>query len=65
MSMQKIILKLGTKIIEVSMNKYNLEELKKQTLINILSAKKIIFTHYKNKQLKQRGKKQCKLHTVQ
>ena len=38
------------------MNKYNLEELKKQTLINILSAKKIIFTHYKNKQLKQRGK---------
>ena len=34
----------------------NLEELKKQTLINILSARKIIFTHYKNKQLKQRGK---------
>ena len=54
--MQKIILKLGIKIIEVSMNKHNLEELKKQTLINILSAKKIIFTHYKNKQLKQRGK---------
>jgi len=47
------------------MSKQNLEELKKQTLINILSAKKIIFTHYKNKQLKQRGKKQCKLHTVQ
>ena len=38
------------------MNKYNLEELKKQTLINILSAKKVIYTHYKNKQLKQRGK---------
>ena len=49
--MQKIISKLGTKIIEVSMNKYNLEELKKQTLINILSAKGIIYTHYKNKQL--------------
>ena len=31
--------------------KYNLEELKKQTLINILSAKGIIYTHYKNKQL--------------
>ena len=33
------------------MNKQNLEELKKQTLINILSAKGIIYTHYKNKQL--------------
>ena len=31
--------------------KKNLEELKKQTLINILSAKGIIYTHYKNKQL--------------
>ena len=33
------------------MNKQNLEELKKQTLINILSAKGVIYTHYKNKQL--------------
>ena len=33
-------IEIGIKIIEVSMNKYNLEELKKQTLINILSAKK-------------------------
>ena len=33
------------------MNKHNLEELKKQTLINILSSKGIIYTHYKNKQL--------------
>ena len=49
--MQKIILKLGIKIIEVLMNKQNLEELKKQTLINILSSKGIIYTHYKNKQL--------------
>ena len=49
--MQKIILKLGIKIIEVLMNKYNLAELKKQTLINILSAKGVIYTHYKNKQL--------------
>tara|TARA_R100001463_G_scaffold20364_1_gene49663 strand:+ start:65 stop:232 length:168 start_codon:yes stop_codon:yes gene_type:complete len=31
--------------------KHNLEELKKQTLINILSAKGVIYTHYKNKQL--------------
>jgi len=35
------------------MNKQNLEELKKQTLINILSAEKSIFIHYKNKQLKK------------
>ncbi len=41
------------------------EALQKEMLLNILSEKKIIFTHYKNKQLKQRGKKQCKLHTVQ
>ena len=33
------------------MNKHNLEELKKQTIINILSVKGIIYTHYKNKQL--------------
>ena len=33
------------------MNKYNLADLKKQTLINILSAKGVIYTHYKNKQL--------------
>jgi len=38
----------------------NLEELKKQTLINILSVKGIIYTHYKNKQLKQRGKNDTK-----
>ena len=44
--MQKIILKLGIKIIEVSMNKYNLEELKKQTLINILSAKGLYYQKY-------------------
>ena len=33
------------------MKQQNLEELKKQTLINILSSKGIIYTHYKNKQL--------------
>ena len=37
-------------------NKKNLLELKRLTLINILSAKGIIYTHYKNKQKKQRGK---------
>ena len=29
--------------------KQNLEELKKQTLLNILSAKGVIWTYYKNK----------------
>jgi len=31
----------------------NLEELKKQTLLNILSVKGIIYTYYKNKKLKK------------
>ena len=35
------------------LQKQNLLELQKQTLINILSSKGIIYTHYKNK---QRGK---------
>lgn len=35
------------------LQKQNLLELQKQTLINILSSKKSIYTHYKNK---QRGK---------
>ena len=33
------------------MNKQNLDELMKQTLLNILSAKGIIYTYYKNKKL--------------
>ena len=33
-------------------NKQNLIELKKQTLLNILSSKGIIYTHYKNKLMK-------------
>mgnify|MGYP001169214364 CR=1 FL=1 len=39
------------------MKQQNLEELKKQTLINILSAKGIIYTHYKNKQLNNKDNK--------
>jgi hypothetical protein len=31
--------------------KQNLDELMKQTLLNILSAKGIIYTYYKNKKL--------------
>ena len=38
------------------LSKKELRELQQQTLLNILSVKKIIFTHYENKQLKQRGK---------
>ena len=39
------------------MKQQNLEELKKQTLINILIAKGIIYNHYKNKYLKNKEKK--------
>ena len=39
------------------MNKQNLEELKKQTLINILIAKESIYNHYKNKQLNNKENK--------
>ena len=35
----------------IGKNKQNLEELKKQTLLNILSAKGVIYTYYKNNQL--------------
>ena len=35
------------------LSKQELKVLKEQMLLNILSAEKIIFTHYKNKQLKK------------
>ena len=35
------------------MSKQELEALKKEMLLNILSAEKSIFIHYKNKQLKK------------
>ena len=35
----------------IGTNNHNLEELKKQTLLNILSAKGVIYTYYKNNQL--------------
>jgi hypothetical protein len=38
------------------LSKQELKALQEEMLLNILSAEKIIFTHYKNKQLKQRGK---------
>jgi len=38
------------------LSKKELRELQQQTLLNILSVGKVIYTHYKNKQLKQRGK---------
>ena len=41
------------------LKKNNIIELKRQTLINILSAKGIIYTHYKNKKKgKNENKKQ-------
>jgi hypothetical protein len=36
---------------EIELNKQNLDELMRQTLLNILSAKGIIYTYYKNKKL--------------
>ena len=39
----------------LTQEKQNLEELKKQTLLNILSAKGIIYTYYKNKKLTKRN----------
>jgi len=39
------------------MSKEELTALKKQMLLNILSAEKSIFIHYKNKQLKKRKTK--------
>ena len=38
------------------LSKQELEALQKEMLLNILGERKIIFTHYKKKQLKQRGK---------
>ena len=35
----------------IGTNKQNLEELKKKTLLNILSVKGVIYTYYKNNQL--------------
>ena len=35
------------------LTKQNLDELMKQTLLNILSAKGIIYTYYKNKNIKK------------
>ena len=38
------------------LQKQNLDELMKQTLLNILSAKGIIYTYYKNNKLTKKGK---------
>ena len=49
---------LGTDMNMLKINKQltqqqNLDELMKQTLLNILSAKGIIYTYYKNKKIKK------------
>ena len=41
----------GTQMNKQLTQKQNLDELMKQTLLNILSAKGIIYTYYKNKKL--------------
>jgi cell division protein FtsL len=43
----------GTQMNKQLTQQQNLDELMKQTLLNILSAKGIIYTYYKNKQLTQ------------
>ena len=43
----------GTQMNKQLTQKQNLDELMKQTLLNILSAKGIIYTYYKNKKLTQ------------
>jgi len=37
-----------------NLQKQTLEDIKKQTLLNILSSKGVIFTYYKNKQLNKK-----------
>ena len=41
----------------IASGKQNLTELAKLTLLNILSVKGVIYTHYKNKQLKGKYEK--------
>ena len=45
----------------IGTNKQNLEELKKRTLLNILSAKRVIYTYYKNNQLMRKHETNNKL----
>jgi hypothetical protein len=40
--------------------KNNIKELQRQTLINILNVKGIIYTHYKNKRKNNKFKIKCK-----
>jgi hypothetical protein len=44
------------KMTNKQLTQQNLDELMRQTLLNILSAKRIIYTYYKNKQLTKREK---------
>ena len=45
-------------MINKQLQKQNLDELMKQTLLNILSAKGIIYTYYKNKKYMSRAYRQ-------
>ena len=44
--------------------KIDLEWLKKQTILNIISARGVIFTYYKNKQQQERGKYEANKNNV-
>ena len=50
----QIILGIGIMKMNKQLTQQNLDELMRQTLLNILSAKRIIYTYYKNKQLTKR-----------
>ena len=49
---------LGHTKMNKQITKNNIKELQRQTLINILNVKGIIYTHYKNKQKRKLWKKQ-------
>ena len=57
----QIILAIGIMKMNKQLQKQNLDELMKQTLLNILSAKGIIYTYYKNKKLTQGNYEKSKM----
>ena len=49
---------IGKNIEDRKVGNKNLEELAKLTILNILSVRGVIYTHYKNKQLKGKYEKE-------
>ena len=58
--MDKIFFNINIFNMDNNLIKQNLRELQRLTLLNILSAKGIIYTHYKNKQLNKEDKHEQK-----